>query len=237
MVDDRVIIEFKSLRFPTRASGERSFTMQLEYNLNQIAKDRSLTIAEIAWSTGDVEEALSLLPPTMPAGTRQKLGELLRPWPKGRYTEAYSRSGGILNLFTPPWGEEQDEVWAGMLSGWEAESFPDEQARQKALQRLEEQWNTRPHPFFAGLSPAQVMVGGGPIEQKLASTFLDHIAEMLGDRGFESEGEMLIQVVILLRGWQCLTTEDGWSIGEAIFAEREELLARRAQILGQSWPH
>lgn len=236
MVDDRVTIELKSLWFPTRASGERSFTMQLEYGLNQFAKDQSLTIAEIAWSTGDVEEALSLLPPTMPAGTRQKLRELLQPWPEGRYTEAYSRSGGILNLFTPPWGEEQDEVWAGMLSEWEAESFPDEQARQKALQRLEQQWNTTPHPFFAGLSPAQVMVGGGPIERELASEFLDHIAEMLDGRGFESEGEMLIQVVMLLRGWQCQTTGGGRTIGETILAEREELLARRARILGGSWP-
>jgi hypothetical protein len=234
VVEDRVTIELKSLWFPTRASGERSFTMQLEYGLNQIAKDRSLTIAEIAWSTGDVEEAFSLLPPTIPAGTRQKLRELLQPWPKGRYTEAYSRSGGILNLFTPPWGEEQDEVWAGMLSEWEDESFPDEQVRQKALRELEQEWNTTSHPFFAGLSPAQVMVGGGPIERELANQFLDHIAEMLDGRGFESEGEMLIQVVILLRGWQCQTTEDGQTIGDAIFAEREELLARRARILGQS---
>ena len=232
MVADHPVVELKTLWFPTRASGERSFLMNLEFGLNQIPKGSDLSTAEVAWTTGSVKEALSTLPPYLPKETEKRMAPLLRPWPEGRYTEAYQRSGGILNIFTPPWGEAQDEVWAGMVANWEAEAFPDADARQAAFRALEGQWNTTPHPFFAGLTPAQVLVGGGPRESKLASHFLENLARFLEDRPFESEGEALIQTVMLLRGWQNQAQADGRTVVETIVAERDELLARRARALG-----
>jgi hypothetical protein len=232
MVDDGPVVELKAFWFPTRVSGERSFLMNLEFGLNQIAEGSELSPAEVAWSTGSVEEALSALPPYLPGETADQMAPLLRPWPEGRYTTAYERSGGILNLFTPPWGEAQDEVWAGMRAAWEAKAFPDKEARRAALQSLEQQWNTAPHPFFAGLSPAQVLVGGGPRESKLASHFLDHLARFLDGRPFHSEGEALIQTVVMLRAWQNQGQPDGRTVVETILAERDELLARRARVLG-----
>jgi hypothetical protein len=232
MVDDHPVIELKTLWFPTRASGERSFLMNLEFSLNQIPKGSELSVAEVAWSTGSVEEALSVLPPYFPEETVKKMVPLLQPWPEGRYTTAYQRSGGILNLFTPPWGEAQDELWAGMVAGWEAGTFPDEGTRQEAFRALEQQWNTTPHPFWAGLTPAQVLVGGGPREAKLATHFLDHLARFLEDRPFDSEGHALLQTVLLLRGWQNQAQPEGRNVFEIIVAERNELLARRARVLG-----
>ena len=231
MVEDQPVVEFQQLWFPTRASGERSFLMNLEFGLNQIAKGDELSVAEVAWSTGDVEEALLSLPSIVPEETRGGMKRLLQPWPEGRYTEAYLRSGGILNLFTPSWGGVQDEVWAGMVADWEAESFPDDQSRQEALDTLEQQWNTSPHPFFAGLSPAQVMVGGGAREQALAMEFLERIAEMLDGRPFRSEGEALANVVLLLRGWECEPRRRGLTPRKIVVAERHKLLARRAHVL------
>jgi hypothetical protein len=158
---------------------------------------------------------------------------LLKPWPRGRYTDAYQRSGGILNLFTPPWGEREDEVWAEMVGQWESETYPDDAAGQAALRALEQRWNTTPHPFFAGLTPAQVMVGGGGEEATLAQEFLYHLERLFDGKAFESEGDALMQTLLLLRGWQCQPLGKGQTPFEMIVAERDELLARRARILSE----
>jgi hypothetical protein len=76
---------------------------------------------------------------------RREFQRLLQPWPPGRYVEAYRRSGGILNLFTPPWSEKQDEVWNNLLAKWKAKTFADDSARRAALTGLEQQWNNTPH--------------------------------------------------------------------------------------------
>ena len=231
MVEDQPIVELQQLWFPTRASGERSFLMNLEFGVNQIPKGDELSMAEVAWSTGDVEEALSMLPAIVPTETRGRMKQLLQPWPTGRYTDAYHRSGGILNLFTPSWGEAQDEVWAEMVAGWEATTYPDDETRQEALNELEQQWNASPHPFFSGLTPAQVMVGVGAREQVLATEFLERIAGMLDGRPFRSEGEALTRVVLVLRAWECEPRRRGMTPRKIIVAERDKLLARRARVL------
>ena len=129
MVDSHPTIITKSYWVPTEAAGERLFWMSLEFSLNKRPKGNQPSIAEVAWSSGSTDEALLALPSIVPEKIRRDAQRLIRPWPDGRYTDAYQRSGGILNVFTPPWGEPQDEVWAKMVTGWEAETFPSEQAR------------------------------------------------------------------------------------------------------------
>jgi hypothetical protein len=94
-------------------------------------------------------------------------------------------------------------------------------------------WNTMPHPFFAGLTPAQVMVGGGSQEAELADEFLTKLARMYDGRSFESEGQALIKTLMLLRGWQSQPRRDGRMVLDIIVGERNELLARRARILDE----
>jgi hypothetical protein len=208
--------------------------MLLEFSLNQNPEGDRPTIAEVAWSTGNVDEALSVVPPFIPGKARKEMRRLLQPWPDGRHTDAYRRSGGILNLFTPPWVERQDEVWAEMLAGWEKGTFANADAQREALRALEQRWNTTPHPFFAGLTPDQVMVGGGPQESELATEFLEQLTHMVDGRPFESEGEALIKALMLLRGWECQPREDGRTPLDIIVAERNELLACRVRALGES---
>jgi hypothetical protein len=223
MVEDHHRLEFMQRWFPTRASGERVFLMNLEFTLNQIARGDELSIAEVAYSTGKINQALAMVPSIVPSSIKRKMRRLLRPWPDGRYTTAYQRSGGILNLFTPPWGEQQDEVWTDILA----------QRGTEPIAELEQRWNTTPHPFFAGLTPAQVMVGGGPEEAELATEFQEGLTQVHDGQPFESEGEALIKTLIWLRGWQCQAQPDGRTPLEIILAERDELLARRARILAQ----
>jgi hypothetical protein len=231
MVDEQPVLQYRSLWFPTRASGERLMQMNLEYSLNQPHPGGQPSLAEVFWSTGSVSQALDLLPAYLPAEPKRIMRRLLQPWGDGRYTDAYARTGGILNLFTPSWGEVQDDVWAGMVTGWESATFPDEKARQEAFRALEQQRNTTPHPFFATLTPAQVLVGGGPQEAKLANEFLENLAHQLEGQPFESEGQALIQTVFLLRSWQNEPQPDGRTVFETIVAERSQLLARRDAVL------
>jgi hypothetical protein len=231
VVDDAVTLELRSYWFPTKASAERMFRMTLEFNLNQHVEADQPTLAEVACITGSIDEALSTLPLPVPKETRAEMRRLLQPWPDGRYTPAYQRSGGILNLFTPAWGEPEDEPWAAALARWEAGSYDDEGTRQEALRTLEQEWNARPHPFFARLTPAQVMVGGGPREAALAVDFLTHLRLMYDGYEFESEGQALIAALTTLRAWQCQVQEGGQTVFQIVVAEREALLARRARAL------
>ena len=231
MVDKDVTVELREYWFPTKAAMERLLPATAEYNLNHRLKGQAQSVAEVYWSAGSPGEALALLPAAMAAEMRREMRRLLHPWPEGRYTEAYRRSGGILNLFTPPWDEQQDEVWAEMVAGWEAEQFTGEGARQAALRALEVRWNQTSHPFFAGLTPAQVMAGGGREESELAAEFLGHLADEMGGRAFNSDAEALIETLMLLRAWQNQPRDDGRTVLEIIRAERDELLARRARAL------
>ena len=230
MVDRNPRLELTTRWFPTRTSGERLFTMQTEYSLNGFPEPDHPSFVDTALTSG-VAQALAALPSFLPKKVVHEARRLLQPWPDGRYTAAYGRTGGILNLFTPPWGEREDEVWAKMLAGWKAEAFPDEDARQEALRALEQRWNHTPHPFFAGLTPAQVMTGGGHEESKLAQEFLDGLAQMFDGQAFASEGEMLTGTLMLLRGWSCQTREDGRTPLGIIVAERNELLSHRERVL------
>jgi len=198
--------------------------MRLEFSVNQRSDRMPESIAEVCCSTGSLDRALSVVPSIVPPRFMAAIRRLLRPWPDGRYAEAYGRSGGILNLLTPPWGEEQDEAWKAMLAERITEDV-------EALRALGQRWNTTPHPFFAGLTPAQVMVGGGNLERDLAEEFLAQLMDRFDGHPFESEGEALIQTLAFLRGWQRQPRLGGRTPFDIIVAERDDLLARRARAL------
>ncbi|MCP4537530.1 MAG: hypothetical protein GY832_10320 [Chloroflexi bacterium] len=231
MVESDPKVRTMSYWFPTKASAERLFSMFTECSLNIHHKAHKSSFAEIVWSSGDVEQAISLFPAIVPEMTRREARRLFQPWPQGRYTTAYWRSGGILNLYTPPWGEPEDEVWADMLTGWQAQTFGSAGDRQDALRALEQRWNTTPHPFFAGLTPVQVMVGGGRQENELGREFLEQLTQIFDGQPFESEGQSLTETLILLRGWECQPGDDGQRPRDIIVAERNELLALRDRTL------
>jgi hypothetical protein len=228
-------LKLQQFWMPTRDAGERIMPMQTECVVNaRSEEDPGLSMAEIAWMTGDIDRAIdAVFSFSLPPKPLKIIRRVLQPWPDGRYTTAYERTGGILNFFTPSWGESEDEIWAEMVAGWESTSFESETERQAALRALEQVWNTTPHPFFAGLSPAQVMVGGGRQEQAFAEDFLEYLSHQFEGRPFNSEGEALIQSLGLLRAWEMQRQADGRTIREVILAERTMLLARRAQALAK----
>jgi hypothetical protein len=96
---------------------------------------------------------------------------------------------------------------------------------------LEQQWNTTPHPFFARLTPAQVMIGGGPLEARLADEFLTQLDRTLAKQSFAGEGAALIKTLLLLRGWQVEPQRGGQTPWQIIVTERNDLLLRRDRTL------
>lgn len=232
MVDPGPIVQLLSYWAPTRWAADRTSLMQIEFSVNQRG-EMEHSVAEVVWQTGDPDEALAVVPSNASRQVVQAMRRLLQPWPRGRYTKAYNRTGGVLNYLTPPWGMEQDELWAEKVAQWRATSFPDDDARVQAMRDLEREWNHQPHPFFAGLTPAQVMVGGGEQERALAREFLDLLTAEFDGKGHESEGQALIQSLTLLRAWQFRRLDDGRRPVDVIRAERSDLLARRARILAE----
>ena len=233
MVNAQPVLQLRTRWFPTKVSGERSMLMEIEFAVNARGDQGEPSVAEIAWTTGNIQQALADLPPIVPPRVRREFEHLIRPWREERYTDAYRRTGGMLNLFTPPWGEQQDEGWNQMQTEWRASTFADENARRAALAELERRWNNTLHPFFAGLTPAQVMIGGGAQEAKLADEFLTKIEKTFGEREFAGEGDMLIKTLMLLRGWQVEPQRNGQTPMQIILVERSELLKRRAQVLSE----
>ena len=73
MVKDQNRLEVRTQWFPTQQSGERSLTLQLESVLNQPGAQDESSMAETAWSTGDIQQALADLLPVGPARVRREL--------------------------------------------------------------------------------------------------------------------------------------------------------------------
>lgn len=109
MVDSSPIVQLLSYWAPTSWAADRTSLMQIEFSVNQRG-DSEESIAEMAWRTGNPGEALSVLPSAASGRVYQKMRRMLQPWRRGRYTEAYNRTGGVLNYLTPPWNTQQDEV-------------------------------------------------------------------------------------------------------------------------------
>ena len=194
------MVKTREMRYwvPTREAGNKVTKMLMENGLNGPYEDDTLSLAERFWISGNAAASLNELPSIMDRKIKRYARKLLRPWPQGRYTSAYQRSGGVLNFLTPPWGEQEDELWEAMLDEWQHQSFPNDAARQEARQAIDQQWNHTPHPFFARLTPAQVMIGGGEQEAALTEEFVNQLND-LSQNHYESEGQALINTLMFLR--------------------------------------
>lgn len=229
------MVKTKTTQFwiPTREAGDKLTKMLMENGLNGPYEDDILSLAERFWISGNAAASLNELPSIIDRKIKRYARKLLRPWPQGRYTPAYRRSGGILNFLTPPWGEQEDELWEAMLDEWRRQSFPNDAARREARRALKQKWNHTPHPFFARLTPAQVMVGGGEQEAALTKRVLKKLNNQFSRRQFESEGQALVDTLTFLRAWAIAPGKDGQTSSEIIIAERTALLARREELIQQ----
>jgi hypothetical protein len=71
MVNAQPTLQLKTRWFPTKVSGERSLLMEIEFAVNARGDKAEPSIAEIAWATGDVQQAPADLPPIVPARVRR----------------------------------------------------------------------------------------------------------------------------------------------------------------------
>ena len=133
------------------------------------------------------------------------------PDPSRPLTEALERSGGLLNIFlAPPTREDLERLGPS--------------ARETS-------WNTAPCVLLSGLTPAEVVVGGGPKEMELIHEAMTGLAESLSQHGdsWPSRGEACMAFLLQLRQWQVVPqAELGARTPMAvIFEERSALVAQR----------
>ena len=225
--DDR---QLTSYWLPTQDAVARWRALMPETNLHRHPREGGPSLSEIAWMTGDSSSAISSLPQDMTSEIMASMVALLAPWPDGRYTQAFQRSGGILNLFRPLWRGEREPVWEAMRSMWKVQT---KERRDRPWFELQQAWNHTPLPVLSGLSPAQAMVGIGPQEADLSFDFLAELERNCAECGFADEDEALQVSVDLFDDWQEHLAADGHSLLETVLAERSALLARRAELLGR----
>jgi len=212
---------------PSQDSAARWVWLCMESNLHRPLSKGGPSLSEMVWATGDIALALAKIPASTTSDVRARTGALLAPWPKGRYTLAFRRSGGILNLFSPLWDGEED-VWKRMVA-MEKESMGG-QGYEPSL-RLQHAWNHTPLSRLGGLTPAQAMVGVGPQEADLTRDFLVLLEEECGERAFEYEEELLETAFEFLWDWRENLDAEGLPLFEVVVAERSALLARREELM------
>lgn len=239
---DAPVFAVQSFSVPTHLAGERVFTAQAECWSNRVLDVLGGRTPWEAWHAGEGRDRVE-------AWLRERIGrfnpeleryravlDLAPPALGRRLIEAYERSGGMLNLFAEPVGEDDDEQWQALVRERLEQAEPaDSGARARAEAEVNETWNDMPSELFAMLTPGQVWAGGGEREAELITEFLKEHTEEIGEQGFPSRGEALKASLIFLRRWQLQPrrSSDGRAPGDAIREERQRILERRRLVAGR----
>ncbi len=160
------------------------------------------------------------------------------PRPDQHQAATYGRSGGLLNLFTDRPTEEDDDDWRRIEARSRGEvDDEDEVGSAEAQRRAAKDWNQLPSVLFAGLTPLQVLAGGGPREallQRYLANFLEETVDPKAE--FPSPAAVTRSSLLLLRRWQVTPIRDlgDRSPQELILEERTEILERKLAFLEPS---
>jgi len=163
------------------------------------------------------------------------LAQLESPRPEGRCVEAYSKSGGVLNLLNEPVTAEDDEFWQQLVAEQESRAFASEEERAAAWREIEQKWNETSNELFSNMTPAQVWAGGGEQEMELLQDFMEQMNKECGDQGYPTQGAMITASLQCLRLWQVTPQRalGGRAPGEIIVEERNQILRRKESLLRQ----
>ena len=228
--------ELYSLSVPNRAAGDRYKQLLLELWCN--TPTRALdgrTPWEAVRVLGGLAAVEALLPEhgeVDPEHQAQRGQELqVTPNPDLRQALTLDRSGGLLNIFTDRPTPADDDDWRRLLAQARAVTDQDDpSARREAKRRAARAWNHLPSVLFAGLTPLQVIAGGGPREAAL----LQHLSAFLEQHvdpttNYASPAAVARASLLLLRRWQVTPIQalDNMRPRQVILEERTEILERK----------
>lgn len=234
--EEPIILDLYSFWVPTEEAGKRHTQITVECWANipmPYLDDR--TPWEVSVTEGR-ETVLATLPDYLKRSSLfdSYRAQLESPRPEGRYVEAYSKSGGVLNLLNEPVTAEDDEFWQQLVAEQiEGRTFANGEERAAAWREIEQRWNETPNELFSNLTPAQVWAGGGEQEMELLRDFMERLNEECGDQGYPSPGAMITTSLICLRIWQVMPQSglSGRAPGEIIIEERSQILRRKENLL------
>jgi hypothetical protein len=236
--EEPIILDLRSFWLPTEEAGKRHLQATAECWANMPVPDLDdRTPWEVNVTEGR-EAVLAALPDYLKRAPLfdSYLDQLESPRPEGRYVEAYSKSGGVLNLLNEPVTAEDDEFWQQLAAEQiEGRTFASEEERVAAWREIEQRWNETPNELFSNLTPAQVWAGGGEQEMELLQDFMEQMNKECGDQGYPTQGAMITASLQCLRLWQVTPQRalGGRAPGEIIIEERNQTLRRKESLLRQ----
>lgn len=228
--------ELYTLAVPNREAGERYMQLLLELwcNTPHEALD-GRTPWEAIRMLGGLQAVEARLPgsatadPEQRAKREQELGVV--PHLDRRQLVSFDRSGGLLNVFTDRPTPRDDDDWRRI----QARAAPaDPSARREASRRAAREWNELPSVLFAGLTPLQVLAGGGPQEAELLhhlSAFMEQAVDP--QASYPSPAAVARSSLLLLRRWQVspIASLGNLRPRQVIQQERTDILQRKLAFL------
>ena len=158
----------------------------------------------------------------------------LVPRPEQRQVVTFRCSGGLLNVFTDRPTEDDDDDW-GRIEARCRQEVPsrDAKALAAATRRAAMEWNAQPSVLFAGLTPLQVLAGGGPQEAQLEQHMARFLEETLDPEAqFPSPAAVARSSLLLLRRWQVTPIRGlGRSPQQVILQERSDILRKKLSLM------
>ncbi len=154
-----------------------------------------------------------------------------------RMLDSFHRSGGILNLFLDRPTEGDDPFWPKLLQRVPSpDDLPERVERTRAWRSLCREWNSSASVVFSGLSPAQVVAGGGPREAALLDGLAQHLEAVFQQHdSHQSAGELAFSAAMALRQWQLMpqVALEGSRPDQVIRQERDQILAAKLDWLAK----
>ncbi|EJO5349239.1 hypothetical protein NRP93_003405 [Clostridium botulinum] len=216
----------KELWIPNDEVAEKIILIQIECSLNEkYEKLENNTLFIEAMKRKDSSAVLEIAPKLKDTNI---LGLYERMLPLTKvdlmYASAYSKTGGVLNLFNGKISENMDIQFKELSSEF------------KDKNEVIKKWKDEPSELWSGLTPAQVWAGGGKVEKALLMDFLSKLTELMQGKQFSTKGAAFINCIDVLRTWQ-LNKNDicgGKTPMEAIIEERNLILKDKIEFIKEN---
>ena len=221
--EEPVMAKIASYWIPTKESGEKTLLIQVECVLNKpFSELNDRTPFEdtiIHKNASNFFRTIPYLKKTPAFKYYQRMLPLNNR--EFKYQSVYSKTGGVLNIFNPRIKEDMDNELKRLL---------DECEDKKEAIGI---WKDTPSELWSGLPPKLVWAGGGEIEGKLLTDFLEQLTDRMEGKRFRSGGDCLISAIKFLREWQLPPNEVcfGEAPMYAIMKERHKIYERKASFL------
>ena len=216
-------IKYTEFWIPTKQSAEKIKLMNVEASINISNKNLdSRTMFEDVLIRKNIENIFNRVPEIKISVFYKEFKKMLSLKPQNfKYASVYSKTGGLLNIFNPTIKESMDKELNLQINSYED--------KEKAINI----WKDTKSELWSDLTPKLVWAGTGKLEIELSNDFFSYLSSIVNNRPFNTEGEMVLEALKALRGWQVAPNRicGGLKPMDAIAQEREKIYVRKINLI------